>query len=212
MKTRAQGVKQTFDIRSPVISHTGGSGGVDPPAAGGAKFLKWLPRSASESAFPSMIDTFFDRAVPLKGASVAPGTYVQTRGTSIACTKVVITWVSYRDEHGPALEGRPPRNLTWCLWLPSPRRLSARLPTVRLPHFHPPLRFPSSGALSTRRLERILAMQILHILLRHPQQLLVHAPIATYSQHPLTIRVSAAPELQLHIDESMKTAERSRAT
>ena len=65
--------------------------------------MKWLPRSASESAFPSMIDTFFDRAVPLKGASVAPGTYVQTRGTSIACTKVVFTWVSYRDEHGPAL-------------------------------------------------------------------------------------------------------------
>ena len=105
-----QGVKQTFDIRSPVISH--------------AKVLKWLPRSASESAFPSMIDTFFDRAVPLKGASVAPGTYVQT---SIACTKVVFTWVSYRDEHGPALAGRPPRNLTWCLCLPSPRRPSARL-------------------------------------------------------------------------------------
>ena len=99
--------------------------------------MKWLPRSASESAFPSMIDTFFDRAVPLKGASVAPGTYVQT---SIACTKVVFTWVSYRDEHGPSLAGRPPRNLAWCLWLPSPRRPSARLPTVRLPPFHPPLR------------------------------------------------------------------------
>ena len=35
--------------------------------------------------------------------------------------------------------------------------------------------------------------------LRHPQQLLVHAPIATYYQYPRAIPVSAAPELQLYI-------------
>ena len=35
--------------------------------------------------------------------------------------------------------------------------------------------------------------------LRHPQQLLVHAPIASYYQYPRAIPVSAAPELQLYI-------------
>ena len=35
--------------------------------------------------------------------------------------------------------------------------------------------------------------------LHHPQQLLVHAPIASYYQYPRAIPVSAAPELQLYI-------------
>ena len=42
-------------------------------------------------------------------------------------------------------------------------------------------------------------MQLLHMRLRHPQQLLVHAPIASYYQYPRAIPVSAAPELQLYI-------------
>jgi len=42
-------------------------------------------------------------------------------------------------------------------------------------------------------------MQLLHMRLRHPQQLLVHAPIASYYQYSLAIPVSAAPELQLYI-------------
>ena len=35
--------------------------------------------------------------------------------------------------------------------------------------------------------------------LRHPQQLLVHAPIESNCRYPLTIPVPAAPELQLYV-------------
>ena len=45
--------------------------------------MKWLPRSASESVFPSMIDTYFERHSPLTCVSFAPVTYVQTRHTSM---------------------------------------------------------------------------------------------------------------------------------
>ena len=45
--------------------------------------MQWLPRSASESVFPSMIDTYFERHSPLTCVSFAPVTYVQTRHTSM---------------------------------------------------------------------------------------------------------------------------------
>ena len=45
--------------------------------------MQWLPRSASESVFPSMIDTYFERPSPLTCVSFATVTYVQTRQTSM---------------------------------------------------------------------------------------------------------------------------------
>ena len=69
----------------------------------GAKILQCSPRCASESVFPSMIDTYFERPSPLTCVSFAPVTYVQTRQTSMFKGSL---FGSHHDEYARALAAR----------------------------------------------------------------------------------------------------------
>ena len=105
-------------------------------------------------------------------------------------------WVSYHDEHERALAARASTQICHgacgsCPCRSRPLRLCVPADPVPAPI--------TWRLLLIITFKRILPMQLLHMRLRHPQQLLVHAPIATYYQYPRAIPVSAAPELQLYI-------------
>ena len=105
-------------------------------------------------------------------------------------------WVSYHDEHARALAARASTQICHgacdsCPCRSRPLRLCVPADPVPAPI--------TWRLLLIITFKRILPMQLLHMRLRHPQQLLVHAPIATYYQYPRAIPVSAAPELQLYI-------------
>ena len=90
-------------------------------------------------------------------------------------------WVSYHDEHARALAARASTQICHgacgsCPCRSRPLRLCVPADPVPAPI--------TWRLLLIITFKRILPMQLLHMRLRHPQQLLVHAPIASnYARH-----------------------------
>ena len=120
-------------------------------------------------------------------------------------------WVSYHDEHERALAARASTQICHgacgsCPCRSRPLRLCVPADPVPAPI--------TWRLLLIITFKRILPMQLLHMRLRHPQQLLVHAPIASYYQY-LDPRVRSTRTAAVHtpaLQTSWGTRGRSHTT
>ena len=98
-ETGQQCVKETFEMRRQVNYYTGGAGWSRPGRRRG-EILQWLPRSTSESVFPSMIDLF--RAWYAPQMCVCCACNLCGDRVNKHVHRFSFFWVSYHDEHGRA--------------------------------------------------------------------------------------------------------------